>query len=76
MGYSFVEVDYVLPSPTEDEINLGLKMDYFSRLLEMDLDKKFKISENELHNWIHHNYSSIFLTEQELTLTKFRKLQR
>ena len=69
-------VDYVLPQPTEDELNLGLKSDYYQRLLDLDLEKKYKISESELYNWIHHNYSSIFLTEQELTLTKFRKLQR
>ena len=69
-------VDYVLPQPTEDELNLGLKADYYERLLEMNLDKKYKITEAELYNWIHHNYSSIFLTEQELSLTKYRKLQR
>ena len=71
-----MEVDYVLPAPTEEELNLGLKVDYFTRLLEMDLEKKYKINESELHNWIHHNYSSVFLTDQELSLIKFRKLQR
>lgn len=71
-----MEVDYVLPAPTEEELNLGLKVDYFSRLLEMDLEKKYKITDSELHNWIHHNYSSVFLTDQELSLIKFRKLQR
>ena len=76
MGYNFETLDMMLPSPTEDELNLGMKAAYFERLIEMDLDKKYKISETELYNWIHHNYSSIFLTEQELSLTKFRKLQR
>jgi hypothetical protein len=71
-----MEIDYVLPQPTEDELNLGLKADYYQRLLDMNLDKKYKINEAELYNWIHHNYSSIFLTEQELPLTKYRKLQR
>jgi hypothetical protein len=71
-----MNIDYVLPQPTDDELNLGLKADYYERLLDMNLDKKFKITEAELYNWIHHNYSSIFLTEQELTLTKYRKLQR
>jgi hypothetical protein len=76
MGYDFDQLDLMLPAPTEDELNLGLKVDYFSRLLEMGLEKKYRINETELHNWIHHNYSSVFLTEQELSLTKFRKLQR
>jgi hypothetical protein len=71
-----MEVDYVLPAPTEDELNLGLKVDYFTRLLDMGLEKKYKITDSELHNWIHHNYSSVFLTDQELSLIKFRKLQR
>lgn len=71
-----MNIDYVLPQPTDDELNLGLKADYYERLLDMNLDKKFKITEAELYNWIHHNYSSIFLTEQELSLTKYRKLQR
>lgn len=71
-----MNIDYVLPQPTEDELNLGLKVNYYERLLDMNLDKKYKISEVELYNWIHHNYSSIFLTEQELSLTKYRKLQR
>ena len=76
MGYEFEQLDLMLPTPTEDELNLGMKASYYERLLEMNLDKKYKISDTELYNWIHHNYSSIFLTEQELSLSKFRKLQR
>ena len=38
--------------------------------LEAFLDKKYKIHETELYNWIHHNYSSIFLTNEELPLMK------
>lgn len=71
-----MDIDFVLPQPTEDELNLGMKAKYYERLLDLDLDKKFKIAEAELYNWIHHNYSSIFLTEQELSLSKYRKLQK
>lgn len=71
-----MNIDYVLPEPTEDELNLGYKVQYFDRLINLGLDKKYKISEAELYNWIHHNYSSIFLTNEPLTLTKYRKLQR
>lgn len=71
-----MNIDYVLPQPTEDELNLGFKHQYFERLLNLDLDKKYKITSEELCSWIHHNYSSIFLTESELPLSKFRKLQR
>jgi hypothetical protein len=71
-----MDIDYFLPVPTEDELNLGLKSDYYERILDLNLEKKYKINETELYNWIHHNYSSVFLTENELSLTKFRKLQR
>jgi hypothetical protein len=71
-----MDIDLMLPEPTEQELNLGMKADYYTRLIDMDLDKKYKITLEELYNWIHHNYSSVFLTNQELSLTKFRKLQR
>ena len=71
-----MDIDIMLPIPTEDELNLGYKVDYYSRLIDMDLTKKYKISNEEFYNWIHHNYSSVFLTGQELSLSKFRKLQR
>jgi hypothetical protein len=71
-----MDIDLMLPQPTEEELNLGMKADYYTRLLDMGLDKKYKITLEELYNWIHHNYSSVFLTNQELSLTKFRKLQR
>ena len=70
-------VDFYLPIPTEDELNLGYKADYFTRLLEdgMDLDKKYKITKEELTSWIHHNYSAVFLLNEELSLSKFKKLK-
>jgi hypothetical protein len=71
-----MSVDFVLPEPTEDELNLGYKVQYFERLINSELHKKYKISEAELYNWIHHNYSSIFLTNNELSLNQYRKLQR
>ena len=36
-----MKIDYVLPKPTEDELNLGYKSDYFERLIDLDLDKKY-----------------------------------
>jgi hypothetical protein len=70
-----MNIDFVLPTPTENELNLGYKSDYYERLIPMDLDKKYKITESELYQWIHHNYSSVFLTNEELPLSKFRKLK-
>ena len=42
-----MNIDYYLPKPTEDELNLGHKTDYFERILDMDLDKKYKITQEE-----------------------------
>jgi len=70
-----MKIDYYLPRPTEDELNLGYKSDYFERILAMDLDKKYKITQNELTFWISHNYNSVFLLEEELSLTAVKKLK-
>jgi hypothetical protein len=70
-----MNIDYYLPQPTEDELNLGAKSDYFTRILDMDLDKKYKITQQDLTFWIHHNYQSIFLLDEELSLTAVKKLR-
>jgi hypothetical protein len=68
-------MDYYLPRPTEDELNLGSKSDYFTRILDMDLDRKYKITQQDLTFWIHHNYQSVFLLNEELSLTALKKLR-
>jgi hypothetical protein len=70
-----MNIDYYLPKPTEDELNLGHKSDYFERVLNLDLDKKYKITQQDLTFWIHHNYQSIFLLDEELSLTAVKKLR-
>jgi predicted phosphoribosyltransferase len=75
MGYNLeLDIDYVLPRPTEDELNLGALNEYFDRVVDMNLDKKYKITQDQLGMWIHHNYNSVFLLEEELSLKEFRKL--
>ncbi len=70
-----MNIDYYLPRPTEDELNLGYKTDYFTRILDLNLDKKYKITQQELTFWIHHNYQSVFLLDEELSLTTVKKLK-
>lgn len=70
-----MNIDFYLPRPTEDELNLGAKSDYFERLLELDLDKKYKITQDELSFWIHHNYQAVFLLDEELSLKEVKKLK-
>ena len=70
-----MSIDYYLPKPTEEELNLGAKTDYFDRVISLDLTKKYKITENELYYWIHHNYQAVFLLDEELSLTQYKKLK-
>lgn len=70
-----MNIDYYLPRPTEDELNLGHKVDYFERILDLGLDRKYKITQDLLSFWISHNFNSVFLTEKELSLTAIKKLK-
>ena len=70
-----MEYDYILPVPTEDELNLGQRLEYFERLKDMGLEKKYNITKDELSTWIFHNYQSVFLLNEELTLESFKNLK-
>jgi hypothetical protein len=70
-----MNIDYYLPKPTEEELNLGYKSDYFERVLDMGLHKKYKITQDELTFWISNNYNAVFLLDEELSLTAIKKLK-
>jgi hypothetical protein len=70
-----MNIDYYLPKPTEDELNLGFKVDYFNRMLETDLQKKYKLSQEEFNFWISNNYNAVFLLDEELSLAAMKKLK-
>lgn len=70
-----MNVDYYLPKPTEDELNLGYKSDYFERMLDTDLQKKYKLSQEDFTFWISHNYNAVFLLDEELSLAAMKKLK-
>jgi hypothetical protein len=42
----------------------------------MDLDKKFKITQQEYTGWISHNFNSIYLLDKELTYKEYLKLNK
>lgn len=63
-----------LPRPLEVELSNYNKSEYFRRLLDMDLDKKYKIESTELNKWIHHNYQSVLLDDKELNYNQFKKI--
>ena len=69
-------MDYKLPYPTEEELTMTTKSQYFARVIPMDLDKKFKITEQEYYGWISHNFNSIYLLDKELTFKEYLKLSK
>jgi hypothetical protein len=69
-----MNIDYYLPQPTEEELNLGYKAEYFERILNLGLDQKYNITSKELNFWVSHNFNSIFLNQKELNLTQIKKL--
>ena len=69
-------MDYKLPYPTEEELTMTTKSQYFARVIPMDLDKKFKITEQEYYGWISHNFNSIYLLDKELTFKEYLKLNK
>ena len=70
-----MNVDFMLPRPTEDELNLGAKSDYYQRIYDLGYEKKYKITSQELSSWVHHNYSAVFLLKEELSYKEFKKLK-
>lgn len=70
-----MNIDYYLPKPTEEELNLGKKVDYFERMLETDLHKKYKITQDEFSFWISHNFNAVYLLDEELSLAQVKKLK-
>ena len=71
-----MSMDYYLPRPTEDELNLGHKVDYFTRIIDMELHHKYNLTLSELTFWIHHNFTAVFLLDEELSLAAVKKLNR
>ena len=63
-----------LPQPTEEELNMTGKHEYYSRILDMDLHKKLKIDHLQLTGWISHNFNSVYLMNKELTYKEYLKL--
>jgi hypothetical protein len=65
-----------LPKPTAHELSKWNKVDYFTRLLQSDINNKLRIDHYELSNWIHHNYESVIHTGNELNYKSYKKLTK
>jgi hypothetical protein len=65
-----------LPVPTNAEIGLGFKIDYYTRLIEEIDHNRYKITRDEFLDWIHHNYQCVFILGKELSLNEYKKLSK
>jgi hypothetical protein len=65
-----------LPKPTTEELDLGMKVEYFGRIVDLDFDKKYSIDFDDLCDWISHNYNSVFLFGEELNYNQYKKLKK
>ena len=69
-------MDFSLPIPTEEELNLGHKVEYYNRILDGEYHKKYKLTIQEIADWIHHNYTAMFLLNEELSYNQYKKLTK
>ena len=65
-----------LPRPTEKELEKWNKVDYFTRILRSDIDKKMKIDSYDLTEWIHRNYENVIHTGNELNYKDYKKISK
>ena len=65
-----------LPRPTEDELNMTGKHEYFARIIDMDLHKKLGVDNLAITGWISYNFNSVFLNNKELTYKEYLKLNK
>lgn len=63
-----------LPRPTAQELAPFNKNLYYERMLNIDYAKKYKMTQSEFLNWIHHNYSSVLLEGKSINSQQLKKL--
>jgi uncharacterized HAD superfamily protein len=63
-----------LPRPNEQELAPFNKNLYYERMLNIDYTKKYKMTQSEFLNWIHHNYSSVLLEGKSINSQQLKKL--
>ena len=69
-------MDFKLPYPTKEELTMTTKHKYFERVAPMDLEKKYKITQEEYTGWISNNFNSVFLNNKELNFKEYKKLTK
>jgi len=63
-----------LPRPTAQELAPFNKNLYYERILNIDYGKKYKMTQSQFTNWIHHNYTSVLLEGKSINSQQLKKL--
>ena len=62
-----------LPRPNEQELTPYNKSLYYQRMLEIDYEKKYKMTQKQFLDWVNHNYSSVFLYNKSINIQQLKK---
>ena len=62
-----------LSRPNAQELASYNKNLYYERMLNIDYEKKYKMTQSQYLNWIHHNYTSILMTGKSINLQQIKK---
>lgn len=63
-----------LPRPNAQELASYNKSLYYKRMLEIDYEKKYKMTQMQYLNWIHHNYTSVLLNDKSINIQQLKKI--
>ena len=65
---------FELPRPNEEELTSYNKSLYYKRMLEIDYEKKYKMTQHQFLYWIHNNYTSVLLYNKTINSQQLKKL--
>ena len=63
-----------LSRPNEQELAPFNKNLYYKRMLEIDYEKKYKMTQKQFLDWIHHNYTSVLLYGKSINVQQLKKI--
>lgn len=63
-----------LSRPNEQELAPFNKSLYYKRMLEIDYEKKYKMTQKQFLDWIHHNYTSILMSGKSINVQQLKKI--
>jgi hypothetical protein len=63
-----------LPRPNAQELTSFNKNLYYERMLNIEYEKKYKMTQKQFLDWIHHNYTSVLLNGKSINVQQLKKI--